>query len=313
MGVSAGGGEREVGGVEAGVESVEAGGVLGVGVLGGEDGQASAREVSEVGLALLVGHLRQAEELALGVEAPGEEAGLGAKEGGGGLGTPSLLRVALGLGERSGRLAFVPCLGAGVEETDPGLGDLDGGAGSVDRSSVEELVERPRGREAPRVAGPAGDGGVGRVVALGRDGGEGEPARRDRDVEVDLGAEAGPVGRRAQLVAGEGEAGLLDAERRLGGGLGGVGERRQCLGGVRVEAVERLRDRGGGERQDEEGTAHQAVASGTRAWTRGASSGRSPAVVARSRRKPSPTTGRPAKSASVWPARSAWKPGGISA
>ena len=72
---------------------------------------------------------------------------------------------------------------------------------------------------------------------------------------------------RAELVAGEGEAGVLDAERGLGGRLGGVGEGRERVGGRGREAVERLSPREGrggeGERQrQEEGWAHHAVASG---------------------------------------------------
>ena len=130
-----------------------------MGVLGREDGEASAREVGEVGLALLVGELREAEQLALGVEAAGEEPGLGAEERRGGLGAASLLGVAFGLGEGAGGVALAAGLLAGVVEGDAGLGDRDGGAGAVGRAAVDELVERPRDREAPRVAGPAGDGG----------------------------------------------------------------------------------------------------------------------------------------------------------
>ena len=105
------------------VERVEAGAVEGVGALGVQDGEPLAGEGGVVGLALLVGHLGQPEQFALGVEAAGEEGGVGGEERAGGLGAALALGVALGLGEGSGPGVGLALVLAGVVERDPALGD----------------------------------------------------------------------------------------------------------------------------------------------------------------------------------------------
>ena len=294
-------------------------------MLGGEHGEPLAGEPFVVRLALLVLDLGQPQELALGVEAAGEEAGLDAEPGGEGVGHGLGLAAALGLalGAGDGALAGggLPLLAAGVVEADPGLGESDGGVGALDGAAVEDLVDAPRDRDAPRVAGPAGDRGVGRVEPLGADRGERDAARGDGEEEVELGPPAAPADHGAALVAGEREPGALDAERRLGRRLRRVGgdlERRERVVAELDGAAGVGDDLGGGggrERDEEKDGAHGAWLRRrrARAWN-GAASGLEArhASEARSLRKPSPRTGA-AKSESVWLARVAWKPAGISA
>ena len=119
----------------------------------------------------------------------------------------ALVGLAFGAGDHAlPRPGLLP-LPAGVVEVDARLGERDGGAGALDGPAVEELFERPRGREPPRVAGPPRNRGVGGVVALGRDRREGEASRGNRQEEVELGAEPREAGGGAELLAGRGPGG----------------------------------------------------------------------------------------------------------